>query len=394
MFENQQTFHCVPSGALWVEPLRLRRVLGIMCASLMSLGISACGDLLFGDSSAVTPDSAISTASATPSNVAPGNVTNSNVIPVAAAAPAKGGVTASNPGVSTDTRSGSVASQSWQEIALRDMRAPDGSYALNDDRLLHRRGFSPEAGGSSQYLQASLVMGRYGTSAAFTRVNPDYEAQLSYLSADNPARSLARWPLIILWDQIYLSERFGPNHAAGYTGNSRVRTWGYEMWIKNKAGVWRREFKTDEKGAEAWRPTFQGSANFDPSAHDLRKEPDGSYSARPMPALGFDSSGSYWISHGYAGGRRTIDPDDVADVLVLCYSQLVLNDPNGIDDRQYARFLYAVGADWVPPADRRSDVTLWPSVGVSRHKYVKSEPTLHVMHTMTEAEFRANPPPR
>lgn len=268
------------------------------------------------------------------------------------------------------------------------MRAPNGGYALNDDKLLHRTLVSF----SSQYERATLVMGRYGTPAAFTTVNPDYQTELSWLSTDSDLRQIPAWTRILLWDQVYLGEQYGAAHAPGYRGNSRVRTWGYEMWIKTKAGTWHRLFQTDSKGAEAWRPTFRGEANFASNANDIRSEPDGSYSVRPLPAIGLDSSGSYWISHGYAGGIRDVNPYDVADILILCYSQLILHDPAGPDDRQYARFLFAVGADWYPPAG--VSMTYYPGVGTSRHKYVTIEPQVHVMHTMTEAELRANPPPR
>jgi hypothetical protein len=276
----------------------------------------------------------------------------------------------------------------WIEVAIRDMRAPDGSYAANDDRLLHRSAVSY----SVQSDRASLTMGRYGTSAAFTTQNPDYQSQLAYLSPSDPMRYIERWPRLNVWDQVFLGELYGANHAPGYTGNSRVRTWGYELWIKTRAGTWRQVFKTDSRSAEAWRPTFRGSASFDPSALDLRKEADGSTSTRPLPALGLDSSGSYWIPHGYTGGILDVDPDDVKDILVLCYSQLVLHDPNGVDDRQHARFLFGLGVDWYPP--KGTTVPYYPGVGTSRHKYATVEPQMHVMHTMTEAEFRANPPPR
>jgi len=279
-----------------------------------------------------------------------------------------------------------VSTASLHEVAIRDMRAADGSYARNDDRLLHRSMVSP----SSQTERASLTMGRYGTSAAFTNVNPDYQTELSWVSMSDPARWLPAWTRMNFWDQLYLSERYGPNHAPGYTGNTRVKTWGYELWIKNKAGTWRRVFKTDNKSAEAWRPSFRGSASFDSSALDLRKEPDGSTSVRTLPALGFDSSGTYWVPHGYAGGLQLVDPYDIADVLVRCFSQLVLHDSSKTDDRQSARFLLGIGADWYPPEGR---MTVYPGVGTSKHKYVTVAPQMHVMHTMTEAEYRANPPP-
>lgn len=351
------------------------RVPSMIVSCLLAFGLSACGH-----------DGGIGVAMA--GSESPADVRISEAPQPGAPTPDKVSQAPASQ-TSTTTSTSVKAPASWTDIAIRDMRGSDGRYALNDDRLLHRTLVSP----SSQYERAVLVMGRYGTSTAFTTTNPDYYAQLSWVSADSPVRTLPAWTRIILWDQIYLGEKYGAKHASGYTGNSRVRTWGYEMWIKTKSGAWHQVFKTDRKGAEAWRPTFKGGANFESYAHDLRAEPDGSYSARPMPSLGLDSSGSYWISHGYAGGRRDVNPYDVADVLVLSYSQLILHDPKGVDDRSQARFLYAVGADWLPPADR-PDVKMYPSVGASRHKYVTIEPQLHVMHTMSEAEFRANPPPR
>lgn len=359
----------------------LDRLPSMIASCVFVFGLSACGF----DSTSLATDKSFDTVQESAAAVTPAaadvpslDVKSAPVLkPVSTA-------TDSVPLISPEASKPASAGATWLQVAVSDMRRPDGGYALNDDKLLFR-------GISSQSERATLVMGRYGTSEAFTSTNPDYAAELSFIDMSSPLRQLAVWPTLSTWDQVYLGERFGANHAPGYTGNSRVRTWGYEMWIKSKAGVWRRVIKTDTKGAEAWRPNFRGEASFEPYAFDFRKESDGSTSTRPLPAIGLDSSGTYWISHGYTGGQ-TVDPYDVADILVLCYTQLIMHNATGVDDRQYARYLFAVGADWVPPRD--SGITYWPSVGVSRHKYVTIAPQLHVMHTMTEAELRANPPPR
>lgn len=383
---------------------RLGRVPSMIAACTFVVVLSACGT----DSGSLDADNRLSvvqeSATAAPAAAVLPAVSG-NIVQVSATAPQLSGdaartqpisskrkrtsepassATNSVPLISPETPKPASDNSTWLQVAISDMRRPDGTYALNDDKLLFR-------GTSSSSERATLVMGRYGTPEAFTQANPDYAAELSHIDMSSPIRSLAAWPTLSIWDTLYLGERFGANHASGYTGNSRVRTWGYEMWIKSKAGVWRQVIRSDKKGAEAWRPNFRGEASFEAYAFDFRDEPDGSTSTRTLPAIGLDSSGSYWISHGYTGGV-TVDPYDVADILVLCYSQLVMHDPKGIDDRQSARYLFAIGADWVPPRD--SGITYWPGVGISRQKYVTVTPQLHVMHTMTEAELRANPPPR
>lgn len=384
----------VSANAACDQPLR---ILKMTSACLLAIALSACGWVSDSDAGDVAAATAVDempfTADADSPEKAVKPSTGVTMSVLADRASSGSGSTApttvaASSVTATTPVAKAAAESNWQEIAIRDMRAADGSYARNEDKLLHRTMVSP----SSQAERASLAMGRFGTPAAFTNANPDYAKELSWVSMSDPVRYLEAWPRLNLWDQVYLSERYGALHAPGYTGNSRVRTWGYEMWVKSKAGVWRRLFKTDGKSGEAWRPTFKGGASFASTALDLRKESDGSTSVRPLPALGLDSSGTYWIPHGYAGGIQAVDANDVGDILVLCWSQLVLDDQSGVDDRKFARFLLAVGVDWYPPSGMK--LSTYPGSGTSRHKYVTIEPRLHVMHTMTEAEFRANPPPR
>lgn len=378
---------------------RLPRVtLGCMFAALMA----ACGGGGYSEAEAVAeaPPQASSydavQTSAAPSSVssAPvvGSLSTQTVAPMTKPVPAHTPAAVPAPTQSTPTQATPMAAAdaSWLDVAVKDMRAPDGSYARNDDKILHRNAASY----SSQSERASLTMGRYGTKEAFTYTNPDYGKELSdaYPSLGSSIRDIPAWTRLLIWDHVYLGERYGANHAPGYRGNSRVRTWGYEMWVKSKSGTWRQLVNTDRKSAEAWRPTFRGSPEFGAGKLDVRVESDGSTSTRPMPAVGLDSSGTYWFPHGYAGGVQTVDPHDVADVLVLCYSQVVMDDPNGVDDREHARFLFALGADWYPPPG--VNVGVYPGVGTSRHKFVTTRPQLHVMHTMSEEALRANPPPR
>ena len=395
----------VPARKYNAQSRRSRRVGPMFAACVLLFGLSACGggeDLAYMDSLpqdeanvALSREPGVRGANPVKTAGEPGSTPEAALTDVVAATPevkpaaAPSTAVATAPASPAETVASPVSSSvdNWLEVAIRDMRAPDGAYAKNDDRLLHRNASYY----SAQSDRAVLVMGKYGTSAAFTTQNPDYKSQLSWMSSSDPMRYIDVWPRLNLWDQVYLGETYGANHAPGYTGNARVRTWGYEMWVKSKSGAWRQLVGTDGKSGEAWRPTFQGAASFESYAFDLRKETDGSTSVRTMPAIGFDSTGTYWVPHGYTGGVQAVDPYDVEAVFVLVRSQLILHDPRGIDDRHAARFLLGVGADWYPPSGVK--LPYYPGVGTSRHKFVTVAPQVHVMHTMTEQELRANPPP-
>lgn len=333
---------------------------------------------------------------------------------------------------SLDTASGAL----FQTVALSDMRKPGWtgtyatSYAENDATLWGR-------GGSSQSIKASLTMSRYPmkTTAntgpngqqlidAFVAArNPDYALELQdgvvggWIGPQTQTGTVAR---LLFWNQILLDATLQFNHAPGYTGNSRVMMWGTEVWVK-LSGTWTRLSPSPANAftGEVWSPRFNQfggaavsstgvistEANVAVYANniDARIESATGYmSARPAPYVSLagqkttPQDAPYWQWHGFSGGLNTINPANVQDILVLHKTALVLHTqaPSGTDDRDYARFLLACGADYYPASGVTVDgnPNFVPGVGTSRHKYVRAKyPNWqwHVMHTMTEAELAA-----
>lgn len=294
---------------------------------------------------------------------------------------------------------GSGTDASWLQVALTDMRKDPStgnysymdSYAVNGTRPLHRN----ETSYSSQSDRAQLTMNRYPNTQAFTTTNPDYQSELSYVSGSDPARTTANWDRIIFWAQIYNSaDHADGNHAAGYTGNSRVLLWNAQIWVKRTSGIWERIVNVNPDSGEAWRPNFRegpSGPNFDMRTNDGGT---GFTSYRPVPALGLDSGGRYWQMHPY-GGLGGWNTANIAEVLVSCKTALVRHDTSLTDDRDASRFVAACGADYYAPNSSGGSGSYLYGAGTSKHKQVRAKyPDFqyHVMHTATWNDLAASYP--
>jgi hypothetical protein len=141
------------------------------------------------------------------------------------------------------------------------------------------------------------------------------------------------------------------------------------------------------------RTLFGGSLG-----EDARALADGSVAIKP-PADPRYAWHGWWRS-----GRVGIEPTDIAAVFVTVQARLVVDDPHEPDDRDAARLLLQVGADYYP--DARTNWTVpAPAVATSRSKCIRRHwQAFNVMTFsdvgrqdpgggITEAEFRAVPPP-
>jgi len=291
------------------------------------------------------------------------------------------------------------ATTTWLQAAQTDMRKNPASYtgdyaqsyAVNDARLRLRN----ETNYSSQSEKASLAMGRFGTSQAFTTTNPDFVLELQSWYTRSHG-DIPIWPEIISWDQLFQSEEGNGDGATGYIGNTRVLLFNKQIWIKKfSTGQWHRIAKSDYSDGEVWRPNFQEYGGNKPVANggnfDFRSETAG-VSVRTNPAIGSDR---YWVPHTYFG-KTTVDPRDVSAVCSTGCTSLILHDSNRADDRDASRFLYAIGADWYPPRGEDGKYTAYfYGIGTPRHKYVRAKwPAFqyHVMHTETWANITASYP--
>lgn len=278
----------------------------------------------------------------------------------------------------------------WLQVALSDMRKNPTtgsfnymqSYAVNDHKPLHRT----EKSYSAQYDRANLVMNRYPNPNAFNEsINPDAASELSYLSANDPRRFFPDWNRIIPWSQVFLSEeqQTSTRHAPGYVGNTSVLMWDAQLWVKRTSGIWTRLQRINPTSAEAWRPSFQEGPSDSNLQRILNWNGTGYSAFRPDPILGLDSGGRYWIAHPY-GGMMNWDTSNVAEMLVSWRMSLVMVNVNGTDDRDFSRFLAAVGGDYYAPQSTGGSGTYLLGMGTSRHKYVRAKwPAFqyHVMHT-------------
>src|SRR5690606_37669086 len=181
--------------------------------------------------------------------------------------------------------------------------------------------------------------------------------------------------------------------------NTRVQLRDMKLYLKSKSrGVWElKSHSSGRLGGELYPKSLTGANTTSPN---LRVEADGSTSVLPP--------GGDLVFHGW-DGCTDIDGADVAGVFITLQARLALNNASGPDDRSKARYLVHVGGDYYPTRNTRvTDLApsyYFPGIGVSRAKLVTNEWQSFSFASvdvgvkdpgggvMSEAQFRANPPP-
>lgn len=280
------------------------------------------------------------------------------------------------------------------DVALTDMRKPgmsaedyennhSATYALNDDLWWLR---NPGSGFS---YRAAVTMGRWPNINAWNAsINPNY-GEMTWVPEEFRAYT---WPSAAPWFSCVLGSTYQLNHLPGFANNTHVMVWGFQTWIKSlSSGQWVQRTNSDAFGG-GWYGTVLAGTDFygdiENSPQFYRIETSTGYGSFKLPTFPSNPSLPYWTCHGWAE-RLSIDPWDVADVLMLCKTSLVVDDSWLADDRDYSRFLFSLGGDYYPD----TGVTqIYPAIGGARHKYVRAKwPNwqYHVLHTMTEPEMNA-----
>ena len=213
--------------------------------------------------------------------------------------------------------------------------------------------------------QANIVMGGAprgdATPVYWTPANPD-------LKSSRP------WNVIAPWFTIFP----GVDNAAT---NVRIKIFGIKISVLQKStNVWKRI----DTGLGA--PTWAGIYSFDLitryGSANKRVESDGLLSYK------FDAA-----FHPIHGGmakfdleKNGVDPSDIAAVFVDLKTQLILDNPLGIDDRARAQILVSVGADYYPTMTTKiadfSPMKYVPSSGASRFGLIKTVPKSHYFSTI------------
>lgn len=180
--------------------------------------------------------------------------------------------------------------------------------------------------------------------------------------------------------------------------NTRVELRDLKAWYKSrKTGKWILISQGAIDG-ENYPKHLSGTQTV---PANRRNEPNGTVSVRP--------AGGNVAFHGWCCGGRPIDPPDIAAIHVTTQARLIVDDPGKPDDRDRAKFLVQVGADYYPTATTKiaefAPTGYNPGIGASRFKLMTRDWQAISMTTidvgvedprggaMTEAELRAAPPP-
>lgn len=179
------------------------------------------------------------------------------------------------------------------------------------------------------------------------------------------------------WGQVYESAEGSP------ATNVRVACRDIALWIRSRStGRWRKANASRAVNGANYVEDFTGNASV-PAA--LRTEPDGSVSS----TLG----GGYNFHLYSTRGRAGIDPGDVAGIVALYSVRLVLDDPNGPDERASARYLASAGADcWLDAYVGAAEGTV-DDVGHGKARWVRPEWTTVTMSTLGRARLERSAPP-
>jgi len=200
---------------------------------------------------------------------------------------------------------------------------------------------------------------------------------------DNPLRAILPW--LVLFD--------GVGHAST---NTRVHFRNMKAFYKSKrTGQW---VSWGSSPGVSGHPTPKSYLMNGSIPEDKRVNSDGSVELKPPT----DSSLAW---HGWWSlGRVSIDPADIDAVFLTVQARLVADNPSLPDDRSAARLLIQIGADYYIDTNTSWTVPT-PGVGVSRAKLITNDWQAFSFTTfsdvgiqepgggITEAAFRANPPP-
>jgi hypothetical protein len=186
------------------------------------------------------------------------------------------------------------------------------------------------------------------------------------------------WTAAIAWGQLY--EWAEGNPAA----NTRVQIRDMELYYLGKSdGKWHQLQKSLRVEGAAYVEDFVDDIN---KPADIRSEPDGSISVTAGDGYNFH----FWPS----AGRVAFPADEIEACFITVQCRLILDDPDGVDDRSQARYLMSVGGDWW-----ESLTAVWDNwttnadMGIGRFRFITTEWKGYNMISLPEEQVLENPPP-
>ena len=186
------------------------------------------------------------------------------------------------------------------------------------------------------------------------------------------------WTAAIAWGQLY--EWLEGNPAT----NTRVQIRDLEIYYLSNVDLeWHVLQKNVLVEGAAYVEDFAGDIN---KPADIRQESDGSISVTAGEGYNFH----FWPKQG----RTEFPANEIKGIFSTVRARLILDDQDGVDDREIARYVMGVGGDWWESMDAVWDNwTTNADMGIGRFRFVRSEWKSFNMISIPEDSVRKYPPP-
>lgn len=186
------------------------------------------------------------------------------------------------------------------------------------------------------------------------------------------------WFAMIPWGQIYVDQN------PAIVNNTRIQIKNLQAWYLSKSdNLWKKWVQTSNITGAYYVENFQNDIN---QPATIKFEESGGISIKLIDGFNFH----FWSNEG----RITINPLDINGVWISLQARLILDNLNGVDDRDKVNFLCDAGGDYW------KNLTLgWDNfqsngaIGIGRFKYLKSKWKTFNMHTLTREQLTETPPP-
>ncbi len=190
------------------------------------------------------------------------------------------------------------------------------------------------------------------------------------------------WNAFTAWGQIYVQSGWNPPSNS----NTRVQIRALDAWYLSKS--------TNKWVLLQHADTVSGAAYVEDFANDASKPADVKNESVNGGGISV-TAGNGYNYHFWTNRVVITDPSDIAGIYTKFESRLVLNDPNGVDDRASAQYIASDGADYWRNINVgwAADWSNNGSVGHGRFKPVTKDWQIFSMETLTPEELRKNPPP-
>ncbi|QCX00380.1 hypothetical protein FGM00_09740 [Aggregatimonas sangjinii] len=182
------------------------------------------------------------------------------------------------------------------------------------------------------------------------------------------------WTAMMPWGQVYVDE------TGFQAGNVRFQIRNLQTWYLSKSqGKWLPWRNSSDIDGANYTEDFQDDVNL-PADIRIETANGGGISSTLIPGHNFH----FWSAEGRVG----INPDDIDAVWSAVDARLILENPDGVDERDSARLMMSVGADyWLDLSAPWDQWTTNGDIFIGRFRYMTSEWQRFHAHTLTEEQI-------